>query len=90
MHHNNLHKQQEAIQLELLKKTLHGWQPAFPVVENYEWTTEQLENHFGISRQELYKIRSTPHPWHSSTLVFLHLRKNKWRVYSLNPLPIEA
>ncbi|MDZ8082108.1 MAG: hypothetical protein RMX35_23950 [Nostoc sp. DcaGUA01] len=86
MSRNNL--QQEAIQLELLKKTLHGWQPAFPIVESYEWSTDRLEHHFGISRQELYKIKSKPHPWRSSILVFLHLGKNKWRVYSLNPIQI--
>ncbi|BAZ30114.1 hypothetical protein NIES4074_25700 [Cylindrospermum sp. NIES-4074] len=86
MHHNN--QQPEAIQLELLKKTLHGWEPAFSADVSYSFTTEQLEHRFGISRQDLYKIKSKPYSWRSSFLIFLHLRKNKWQVYSLNPVPV--
>lgn len=80
------HVQQEAIQLDLLKRTLQGWEPALPVFESDEWSTEQLERRFSISRQDLYKIKSKPYYWHSSIFLFLHLRKNKWRVYKLNPL----
>lgn len=86
MYHNN--QQPEAIQLELLKKTLDGWKPAFSADESYSFTTEQLEQRFSISRQDLYKIKSKPYSWRSSILVFLHLRKNKWQVYSLNPVPV--
>jgi hypothetical protein len=77
--------QQEPIQLELLRKSLHGWEPAFQVVGGSDWTTEQLESRFGIPRQELYRIKSKPYQWRSSIFVFLHLRKNKWLVYNLKP-----
>ena len=77
--------QQEPTQLELLRKSLHGWEPAFQVIGGCDWTTEQLESRFGISRQELYRIKSKPYNWRSSILVFLHIRKNKWLVYSLKP-----
>ncbi len=77
--------QPEPIQLELLRKSLHGWEPAFPAAESCNWTTEQLERRFSISRQELYRIKSKPYHWRSLILVFLHLRKNKWQVYSLKP-----
>lgn len=76
---------EEPIQLELLRKSLYGWEPAFQVVESSDWTTEQLEHRFGIPRQELYKIKNKPYHWHSLILVFLHMRKNKWLVYSLKP-----
>ncbi|HLO83932.1 MAG TPA: hypothetical protein VK203_02805 [Nostocaceae cyanobacterium] len=79
-------QQPEAIQLELLKKTLHGWQPAFSMDVSYNFTTEQIEQRFGISRQELYKIKSKPFYWHSSILVFLHIQKNKWQVYNIKPV----
>lgn len=82
---NQSNSQQEPIQLELLKKSLQGWEPAFHVLGSNDWTTEQLESRFGISRQELYKIKSQPYNWRSSILVFLHIRKNKWQVYSLKP-----
>ncbi|MEM6401616.1 MAG: hypothetical protein AAF757_15500 [Cyanobacteria bacterium P01_D01_bin.116] len=82
---NQKHPQKEAIQLELLKITLDGWQPAIPVAKGYDWTTEQLEQQFTISRQELYRIKNKPYCWRSLILVFLHLRRNKWFVYSLNP-----
>jgi hypothetical protein len=77
--------QQEPIQLELLRKSLHGWEPAFHVIGGCDWTTEQLESRFGISRQELYRIKSKPYNWRSSILVLLHIQKNKWLVYSLKP-----
>ncbi|GAX40273.1 hypothetical protein NIES4075_12370 [Tolypothrix sp. NIES-4075] len=80
------HVQQEAIQLDLLKRTLQGWEPALPVIESDEWSTEQLERRFSISRQDLYKNKSQPYYWHSSIFVFFHMRRNKWRVYKLNPL----
>lgn len=76
---------EDPIQLELLRKSLHGWEPAFQLVEGCDWTTEQLESRFGIPRQELYRIKSKPYHWRSSIFVFLHLRKNKWLVYSLKP-----
>ncbi|MDP8965894.1 MAG: hypothetical protein M3O33_18305 [Cyanobacteriota bacterium] len=82
--------QQEPIQLELLRKSLQGWESALPVVHSSDWTTEQVETRFGISRQELYRIKSKPYNWRSSIFVFLHVRKNKWLVYSLKPfLPSE-
>ena len=83
MHQN--HVQTEAIQMELLRKSLHGWEPAIPVGERSDWTTEQLEQRFAISRQELYRIKNKPYCWSSSILIFLHIQKNKWCVYSLNP-----
>jgi|GEM_PF-5184187 len=76
----------QAIQLELFKKTLQGWEPAIPVINSWEWTTEQLEHRFRIPRQELYKIQNTPYPWGSAFLLFLHTRKNKWQVYHLKTL----
>jgi hypothetical protein len=75
--------QQEPIQLELLRKSLQGWEPALPVFDSSDWTTEQVEARFGISRQELYRIKSKPYYWRSSILVFVHMRKNKWLVYNL-------
>jgi len=81
MHQSNL--PEEPIQLELLRKSLHGWEPAFQAVGGSDWTTEQLESRFGIPRQELYRIKNKPYHWRSSILVFLHLRKNKWLVYNL-------
>jgi hypothetical protein len=83
MRQSNL--QQEPIQLELLRKSLDGWEPAFSAIEACDWTTEQLESRFGIPRQELYRIKSKPYHWRSSILVFLHMRKNKWLVYNLKP-----
>jgi hypothetical protein len=77
--------QQEPIQLELLRKGLDGWEPAFSAVEGCDWTTEELESRFGIPRQELYRIKSKPYHWRSSIFIFLHLRKNKWQVYNLKP-----
>lgn len=77
--------QTEAVQMELLRKSLHGWEPAIPIDEGSNWTTEQLEQRFTISRQELYRIKNKPYCWRSSILVFLHIRKNKWSVYSLSP-----
>lgn len=79
-------RQPEAIQLELLRKTLQGWEPAITVNNKNEWTTEQLEHRFGIKRQELYKIKGKPHLWGASSLIFWHVRKNKWQVYRLNAL----
>ncbi len=76
---------EEPIQLELLRKSLHGWEPAFQAAGGSNWTTEQLESRFGIARQELYRIKSKPYHWRSSIFVFLHLRKNKWLVYNLKP-----
>jgi hypothetical protein len=76
---------EKPIQLELLRKSLDGWEPAFSAVEGCDWTTEQLESRFGIPRQELYRIKSKPYHWRSSIFVFLHLRKNKWLVYNLKP-----
>jgi len=77
--------QQEPIQLKLLRKSLQGWEPAFPVFDSSDWTTEQVETRFGISRQELYRMKNKPYQWRSSILVFLHMRKNKWLVYNLKP-----
>ncbi|MGM3306791.1 hypothetical protein ACSQ6I_12620 [Anabaena sp. WFMT] len=82
------HQQQEAIQLELLKKTSKGWESTLPTVESYNFTTDQIEHRFGILRKELYKIRSKPYCCGSSTLLFLHIQKNKWQVYSLNPVQV--
>ncbi|XWK85648.1 MAG: hypothetical protein U7127_15590 [Phormidium sp.] len=83
MRQNNL--SEEYIQLELLKQTLNGWEPAFKVVAGYDWTTEQLERRFGIVRQELYKIKGKAFHWRSLILVFIHVGKNKWQVYKLKP-----
>jgi hypothetical protein len=79
------HAQTQAIQMELLRRSLHGWEPAIPVSESSDWTTEQLEQRFTISHQELYRIKNKPYCWRSSIFVFLHIRKNKWSVYSLSP-----
>ena len=76
---------EDSIQLELLKKTLNGWEPAFQIIAGYDWTTEQLERRFSMSRQELYKIKGKPYYWRSSILVFIHAGKNKWQVYTLKP-----
>jgi hypothetical protein len=83
-------QQQEPIQLELFKKTSKGWESALsPVKEtSYNFTTEQVEHCFKITRQELYKIRNKPYCFGSSTLFFLHIHKNKWQVYNLKPVEI--
>ncbi|MBD2293960.1 hypothetical protein H6G06_10760 [Anabaena sphaerica FACHB-251] len=83
------HQQPEAIQLELLKKTSKGWESTLPTVESYNFTTDQIEHHFGILRKDLYKIRSKPYFCGSSTLLFLHIQKNKWQVYNLKPLQVD-
>jgi hypothetical protein len=75
--------QQEPIQLELLRKSLQGWEPALPVFDSSDWTTEQVETRFGISRQELYRIKNKPYQWRSSILGFCAYAEKQ--VVSLQP-----
>jgi hypothetical protein len=89
MLHN--HQNQEPVQLELFRKTSKGWESKFSELRktSNHFTTEQIEHHFQIPRQELYKIRNKPYCTGASTLLFSHIHKNKWQVYYLQPVEVD-